>query len=123
MQFLKEHNRFRDLAKLVKPRNPHRRKPINDLGKRDLRKTLRSIDDVSALISEIEHDGKSIPILLRHYLKLNAQLLSFNVDKDFSDVLDGLIVVNLKETDPRIIRRYMGKEDADRYFARHGIAG
>ncbi len=123
VQFLKEHNRFRDLAKLVKPRNPHRRKRINDLGKRDLRKTLRSIDDVSALISEIEHDGKSIPILLRHYLKLNAQLLSFNVDKDFSDVLDGLIVVNLKETDPRIIRRYMGKKDADRYFARHGIAG
>ena len=121
VQFLKERNRFRDLAKLVKPRNPHRGKRINGVGRKDLRKTWLSIDDVSALIAEIEHDGKGIPILLRHYLKLNAQLLSFNVDKEFSDVLDGLVVVDLKETDPRIIRRFLGKEDADRYLKRHGV--
>ncbi len=120
VQFLKDRNRFRDLAKLVKPRNPHRGKRINGVARKDLRKTWLSIDDVSALIAEIEHDGKGIPILLRHYLKLNAQLLSFNVDKTFSDVLDGLVVVDLKETDPRIIRRFLGKEDADRYLKRHG---
>ena len=121
VQFLKERNRFRDLARLVKPRNPYRGKRINGVGRKDLRKTWLSIDDVSALIAEIEHDGKGIPILLRHYLKLNAQLLSFNVDREFSDVLDGLVVVDLKETDPRIIRRFLGKEDADRYLKRHGI--
>ena len=121
VQFLKERNRFRDLARLVKPRNPHRGKRINGVGKQDLRKTLHSIDDVSALIAEIEHDGKRIPILLRHYLKLNAQLLSFNVDKEFSDVLDGLVVIDLKRTDPRMILRFMGKKDGSRYLERHGI--
>ena len=121
VQFLKEHNRFQDLAKLVKPRNPHRRDSFRGVGKNDLRKTLRSIDDVSALIAEIEHDGKSIPVLLRHYLKLNAQLLSFNVDKDFSDVLDGLVVVDLKDTDPKMIKRYMGNEKFERYRRIHGI--
>lgn len=121
VQFLKEHNRFQDLAKLVKPRNPHRRNRINGVGKEDLRKTLRSIDDVSALIAEIEHDGKSIPVLLRHYLKLNAQLLSFNVDKDFSDVLDGLVMVDLKNSDPRMIRRYMGDEAYEAYRQHHNI--
>jgi putative hemolysin len=121
VQFLKEHNRFQDLAKLVKPRNPHRRNRIIGVGKEDLRKTLRSIDDVSALIAEIEHDGKSIPVLLRHYLKLNAQLLSFNVDKDFSDVLDGLVLVDLKSTDPRMVRRYMGDEAYENYRRFHNI--
>ena len=121
VQFLREHNRYRDLAKLVKPRNPHRGKRINGVGKQDLRKTLHSIDDVSALIAEIEHDGKKIPILLRHYLKLNAQLLSFNVDKEFSDVLDGLVVIDLKRTDPRMILRFMGKKEGGRYLERHGI--
>ncbi|MCB1122199.1 MAG: GNAT family N-acetyltransferase [Verrucomicrobiae bacterium] len=123
VQFLKEHNRFQELAKLVKPRNPHRRKRINGVGREDLRKTLHSIDDVSALIAEIEQDGKSIPVLLRHYLKLNAQLLSFNVDKDFSDVLDGLVLVDLKTTDPRMTRRYMGDEAWEAYRRYHHIAG
>ena len=122
VQFLKEKNRFQDLAKLVKPRNPHRRKQIRGVRREDLRKSLRSIDDVSALIAEIEHDGKSIPVLLRHYLKLNAQLLSFNVDKDFSDVLDGLVVVDLKTTDPRMVSRYMGNEAYQVYRQFHDIA-
>jgi putative hemolysin len=121
VQFLKEHNRFQDLAKLVKPRNPHRTNRIGGVGKKDLRKTLRSIDDVSALISEIEHDGKSIPVLLRHYLKLNAQLLSFNVDKDFSDVLDGLVLVDLKNTDPKMVKRYMGEKKYAAYSRRHHL--
>lgn len=121
VQFLKEKNRFQDLAKLVKPRNPHRKNHIRGVGKEDLRKTLRSIDDVSALIAEIEHDGKSIPVLLRHYLKLNAQLLSFNVDKDFSDVLDGLVLVDLKTTDPRMVSRYMGNEAYEEYRQYHAI--
>ena len=46
-------------------------------------------DFTKALIAEIEHDGKSIPVLLRHYLKLNAQLLSFNVDKSIFGVEKG----------------------------------
>ena len=118
VQFLKERNRFQDLAKLVKPRNPQRRNRINGVGKEDLRKTLHSIDDVSALIAEIEHDGKSIPVLLRHYLKLNAQLLSFNVDKNFSDVLDGLVLVDFKSADPRMLSRYMGEGNYERYIER-----
>lgn len=123
VQFLKERNRFQDLARLVKPRNPLRRNRISGVEQGDLSKSLRSIDDVSALISEIEHDGKSIPVLLRHYLKLNAQLLSFNVDKGFSDVLDGLVLVDLKETDPRMVKRYMGVEAYFQYAKRHQIAG
>ncbi|MDG2167666.1 MAG: hypothetical protein P8L44_07040 [Opitutales bacterium] len=73
------------------------------------------------MIAEIEHDGKSIPELLRHYLKLNAQLLSFNVDKEFSDVLDGLVLVDLKTTDSRMVSRYMGNEAYEEYRQYHVI--
>ena len=73
------------------------------------------------MIAEIEHDGKSIPVLLRHYLKLNAQLLSFNVDKEFSDVLGGLVLVDLKTTDSRMVSRYMGNEAYEEYRQYHGI--
>lgn len=68
-------------------------------------------------MAEIEPDAKGIPVLLRQYLKMGGQLLGFNVDPEFSDVLDGLIMVDLHHTDPRLLARYMGPEAARRYLA------
>jgi hypothetical protein len=61
------------------------------------------------MIAEVEPDGKGIPVLLRQYLRLGAELLAFNVDPAFNDAVDGLIVVDLTKTEPRILERYMGK--------------
>ncbi len=38
-----------------------------------------------------------LPILLRQYLKLGGRLLGFNVDPDFSDVLDVLVMVDPRQ--------------------------
>ena len=70
-------------------------------------------------ISEIEADQKGVPILLKQYLKLGGRLLGFNVDPEFSDVLDVLIMVDLRLTAPKILGRYMGREGAARFFAGH----
>jgi len=43
-------------------------------------------------------------------LKLGGKLLGFNVDHDFADALDGLILVDLNQTDEKILVRYMGDE-------------
>ena len=83
--------------------------------------SLRDIEDVSALISEIEEDGKGIPVLLRQYLRMNALLLSFNVDKKFSNALDGLMMVDLTETDPKLLRRYLGEEGLRNFQAYHAV--
>ena len=56
-----------------------------------------------------EEDGKGIPVLLRQYLKLNGKILSFGVDKNFGDVLDCLILVDIFKTPERAIKRYLGK--------------
>ena len=70
---------------------------------------LHTIEDISFLVSELEKDGKGVPILIRQYLKLNAKFIHFNVDRHFSNVVDGLIVVDLTQADPRILQRFMGK--------------
>jgi hypothetical protein len=82
---------------------------------------LQNVDDCSALVSSVETDGKGIPVLLKHYLKLNATILSFNVDKDFSDVLDGLIMVDFTQIDPRTLSKYMGEDKCRGYLKQHGI--
>jgi putative hemolysin len=110
IRFLKT-NRFDFLlSRLVSPRKPYRSRRIRGISQHILQTSFSDIDDISLLISEIEKDGKGIPILLRHYLKLNGQLISFNVDKAFSGVVDGLLMVDLTQTEEKLLRRFMGNE-------------
>ena len=114
-------NKYRQKLKLakIKPRKPFQAKRVRAKQKKYLFEQMKNIDDVSVLISEIEKDGKGVPVLLKHYMKLNAKLLSFNVDKEFSSVLDGLILVDLMETNERYLRRFMGTEGYQRFFEFH----
>ena len=45
-----------------------------------------------------------------------------NVDKSFSDVLDGLVLVDLRKTDPARLETYMGKEGVSRFLEHHGAS-
>jgi hypothetical protein len=46
-------------------------------------------------------------------------VLSFNVDPDFNDCLDGLVLVDLRRTLVRTLEKYMGHEGARRFLAYH----
>lgn len=118
VQFLRQYRSDSELSRYVRPRSPYRDRRGKTFRKQSFPSCVRDIDDVSLLISEIEKNGRGIPILLRHYLKLNATILSFNVDKHFSNVVDGLILVDLTKTDAKLLKRFMGKEGLEA-FARH----
>ena len=115
VRFLKQNNFDPSLSRFVSPRKPYRVRRIKGINKRVLRFSFHDIDDISILISEIEKDGKGIPILLRHYLKLNGSLISFNVDKAFSSVVDGLLLVDLNQTDPKLLKRFMGESGYENF--------
>ena len=97
------------LSRFVSPRNPYRVRKLKGIDQDLLLSRFQDIEDISLLISGLEKDGKGIPILLRQYLKLNGNLISFNVDKAFASVVDGLLLVDLTRTDPRLLKRFMGK--------------
>ena len=81
---------------------------------------VKDIRDVSDLLQDIESQQKAIPILLKQYLKLGGKLLGFNVDTSFGDVHDGLIFVDMSETELRLLERYMGREGAQQFLTFHG---
>ncbi len=119
--FLKYNRYLPNLGKLLEPRNPPRLGPIKEWDQRTAGTLVRNAEEVDELVREIEADRRSMPVLLRQYLKLNAKLLGFNVDPDFGDVLDGLMLVDLTKVDRTILNRYMGKENAAQFLALHHV--
>jgi len=74
---------------------------------------------VHRMIAAAEPDGKGMPVLLRHYLKLRARVLAFNVDPGFGDALDALMVVDLPSVERPMLNRYFGADEAAQYLAYH----
>jgi putative hemolysin len=58
-----------------------------------------------------------LPVLLRQYLKLNAQLIGFNIDPAFGYSLDALMMVDLVTVDLGLLSRYLGGEATSRFLA------
>lgn len=106
------------LSQWIRPKRPFRSRPLPDWQLRAIRYLL-DVEEMSSSISEIESDGKGVPVLMRQYLKIGGELLAFNVDKNFSDVLDGLILVDLRKTDPARLETYMGREGVASFLDYH----
>jgi putative hemolysin len=114
MAFLQQNHRHEELADLATAINPAApRAPASLAG------IPRSVDEADRLVAQAENDRKGVPILLRQYLRLNARLIGFNVDPEFGDALDALMMVDLTAVDPGILVRYFGRSEAAAFLARH----
>jgi len=95
IRFIMENHYDSHLAQFIKPRNSYKFRSedpnINVLMEsagKDINKLDKTIGDVDALNS-------GLPVLLKKYIKLNARIVSFNVDPKFNNCLDGLIVLDV----------------------------
>jgi putative hemolysin len=109
------------LRKMIAPRRPFRSGWIRPGDCPTTCTRLKDLDELADPIADVEADGKGVPILIKQYAKLGGRLLSFNVDRDFSNVLDGLVVVDLKQTDPAVLERYVGKDGILAFRRYHGL--
>ncbi|BCU76572.1 GNAT family N-acetyltransferase [Luteolibacter sp. LG18] len=107
VRFMRGSRRDSGLTGTVEPFHPYH---SIDLESEEISSRLGSIEEVSAAIAQVEPDGKGVPVLLRQYLKLNATLLEFNVDPDFANVLDALVLVDLSQAPDEVLVRHMGAE-------------
>jgi len=100
----------REFADLIHARTPFRAPKLRHWDCDAICSALRDLDELAEPISDVEEDGKGLPILLKQYAKVGGRLVGFNLDRKFSDVVDGLVIVDLRQTDPSVLERYMGKE-------------
>jgi putative hemolysin len=120
---LLQHSQAKDLAVMVRPRHPANLRSIRvpGCGYHPLPSGFQDFKEVCSVIADVEFKQRDVPVLLRHYLNLGGQLLAFNIDRSFGRVMDGLIVVDLTQTDRKTLQRYMGIEGAAAFLTYHGV--
>jgi putative hemolysin len=95
VRMLQQHT-IEELAPLVFPRNPYCAPAV---------RVPTEWDQLSKVIADLESDGKGVPILIKQYMRSGGKVLGFNVDRAFSNSLDALVVVNLREAAPALKAR------------------
>jgi putative hemolysin len=108
-----------ELAGQVSPRRPFRAGRSCGRGVALLAPLLKNLEELSSVVADLEADGKGVPVLLRQYLHLGGTILAFNVDRAFSGVVDGLVVVDLARLAPAVLEKYLGREGAAGFRAVH----
>jgi putative hemolysin len=103
----------------VKPRRPLRGNFIEKWEMQALCSLLPDVEELSGSVADLEADGKGIPILVKQYIKLGGQMMAFSVDPHFGNTLDGFVMVDLRNTAPDILSRYMGRDGARSFRAWH----
>jgi putative hemolysin len=121
VSFLRSHHYLSSLSGMVKAKTPFRPTGERDFAQQTIELVGNNLDELSTIISDIESNGAGIPILLKHYLRLGGRILGFNVDPSFSNVVDGLILVDLTQTDVKILERFVGQDQAAAYLAYHMV--
>lgn len=81
--------------------------------------SVQSLQDVQELIEELEGSHIKVPILIKHYLKMGARVLAFNIDHAFNDAMDILLVTDLLAAPAELMTKYMGEEGYQQYLAYH----
>jgi len=110
------------LSSEVSPRTPFKISKAVSTRLPSLTAPLTTLDDLSELVSDIEPDGKPVPVLLKQYMKLGAKALAMNVDPAFGQCLDCLCILDLLHANHRSLERYMGKEQIAHYQGAHRTA-
>ncbi len=111
-----------EFADLIHARTPFRAPKLRRWDCGALCGAMRDLDELAEPISDLEEDGKGLPILLKQYAKVGGRLVGFNLDRKFSDVVDGLVIVDLRQTDASVLERYMGKEGYTGFRRFHGLS-
>lgn len=79
---------------------------------------VKTIDELQDLVTDLEIDGKGIPPLIKHYVKLGGKFAAFSTDPSFNNCIDGLVVVDLLDTETTLLSKYMS-EHLDIYYSYH----
>lgn len=86
-----------EMGEWIKPRKAFKPKKKDVDIDALLQNVTPDMKDLDKLIEDIEPQQFKVPVLIKKYLKQEARIIGFNVDPKFSNALDGLMVLDMKD--------------------------
>ncbi|MEG2282221.1 MAG: hypothetical protein RSB93_03240, partial [Rikenellaceae bacterium] len=74
---------------------------------------IYSIENIDKLVSDIESERQSVPMLIKKYLLLNSKIIGFNVDPSFNNSLDALTLLDVRYVPEKTIQMLSKELDID----------
>lgn len=121
VNFMREQLSHPTLSVQVESQSPFQGVRLSGLTPEEIGDLVQDVEDVSTLVNGLESDGKGVPILIKHYVRMNAKLLDFGVWQNHSNAVVGFMIADLTTADPKFLRRYMGEEGYRLFRAFHGL--
>lgn len=90
--YLRQHHFEPAFANYVKPRQEYHASTTMESLQNIIKVFNGELIRLDEFISEIEPQKYRLPVLIRKYINQNARFIGFNIDPDFSDCVDGLMV-------------------------------
>ncbi len=95
--FIRKHHFSNELAQYITPRKEFKVKSDTKAIDIILERNKNDLSQLDKFISGIEPDYLKVPVLLKQYLKQNAKIIGFNIDPNFHNCLDGLMILNVQD--------------------------
>lgn len=111
LSYLRTHEMHPELAGTAKAFSPPSELGLRSEDERLLEKAVPDIKTLTKLIQELENNQRSIPILLKQYLRMGGKMIAFGIDNDFGGVLDSFVIVDMHNAPEKISSRYLQKAD------------
>ncbi|MFZ1677762.1 MAG: GNAT family N-acyltransferase [Saprospiraceae bacterium] len=96
MEYAKRHFYHPSFAKWFNPRTPFNPAliQVRTMDIEDVQDTTFNIEEV---LDHLQPDHIQFPILMRQYIRQNAKFLGFNLDPNFNNALDGLMILDMED--------------------------
>lgn len=96
IKFVKKFLFDRTLSKLLIAKTPFEKSNLSKNIVDFLEESNGELNELDDFIQKINPIKIRLPVLMKQYLKQNAKFIGFNLDPNFSDALDGFMILNVK---------------------------
>jgi putative hemolysin len=96
MEFAKRHFYHSKFAQWFTSRTPFN-PVISVKEKREIEEIQDAEFDLDEVLDQLQPEHIQFPILMKQYIRQNARFLGFNLDPNFNDALDGLMILDIAD--------------------------
>ena len=96
MEYARRHFFHAEFARWFTPKTPFSPE-ITEAEKREIEDLHSLTFDLEEVLDQLQPEHIQFPILMKQYIRQNARFLGFNLDPNFNDALDGLMILDIED--------------------------